>query len=90
MGSSCHRPNLSLMPSPMHRCPVSHYLVSSTATLLLSLPVSDPHLLPAAAAAAAAEPGRSSAPNTVAPGSSESAPQAGSRARGESVPGPAA
>uniref|UniRef100_F7C5Z0 High mobility group protein HMG-I/HMG-Y n=1 Tax=Equus caballus TaxID=9796 RepID=F7C5Z0_HORSE len=38
----------------------------------------DPHLLPAAAAA---EPGRSSAPSTVAPGSPERAPQAGGRAR---------
>ncbi|XP_071075792.1 serine/arginine repetitive matrix protein 2 [Desmodus rotundus] len=47
----------------------------------------NPHLLPAAAAAA--EPGRSSAPSTVAPSSPELAPQAGDRARGESSPGPA-
>ncbi|KAL4675652.1 hypothetical protein H8959_009797, partial [Pygathrix nigripes] len=37
-----------------------------------------PHLLPAAAAA---EPGRSSAPSTAAPGNPERAPQAGGRAR---------
>lgn len=53
---------------------------------LCSLPVSDPHLL---LAAAAAKPGRSSAPSTVAPSSPERAPQAGGRARGESSPGPA-
>ena len=45
MGSSCHHPNLSLMPSPMYRCPASHYLVSSSATHLLPSPAHSCYLL---------------------------------------------